>query len=108
MGLFFIIYQSIIIPYRLCFEVIAKDGWYYIETAIDICFILDIFVQFNSGFYYKGNLIMQRSKIVSNYIRNWFFIDVIASFPYSWLVSDEDLDKESLDGPADNNLARTP
>ena len=69
---------------------------------------MDIFIQFNSGFYSKGNLIMQRSKIVSNYIRNWFIIDVIASFPYSWLVSDEDLDKETLVDDESNNLTRTP
>ena len=44
MGLFFIIYQSIIIPYRLCLDVPAENGWFYIEYAIDMCFIIDIFV----------------------------------------------------------------
>ena len=55
-GLFCIIYQSILIPYRLCFEQEAVGFWIGIETAIDISFILDIFVQFNTGFYKKGNL----------------------------------------------------
>jgi hypothetical protein len=52
---------------------------------------MDIFVQFNTGFYSKGNLVMQRSKIVGHYVRNWFFIDLVASFPYAWITpSDSD------------------
>jgi hypothetical protein len=43
---------------------------------------LDIFVQFNTGFYKKGNLINGRKEIVLNYVKTWFFFDVIASFPY--------------------------
>ena len=85
-GLFFIIYQSILIPFRLCFEADAEGTWWYIETSIDICFILDIFVQFNSGFYKKGNLINNRKEIVNNYLTTWFLIDCVASFPYGWLV----------------------
>ena len=50
-GLFMIIYQSIVIPFRLCFEAEAQGNWIYLETIIDVCFMLDILVQFNTGFY---------------------------------------------------------
>ena len=59
-GLFFIIYQSFIIPFRLCFESDATGGWLVVETLIDICFMVDILVQFNTGFYRKGSLIFSR------------------------------------------------
>lgn len=43
-GLFFIIYQSIFIPFRICFGAEAEGAAFYIETIIDICFMLDVFV----------------------------------------------------------------
>ena len=58
---------------------------------------------------------MQRGKIVSNYVRNWFFIDVVASFPYAWLTppisseaSDLDLVAGSLDDSGNSALSKTP
>lgn len=47
-------------------------------------FLIDIVFSFNTGFYKKGYLVMKRKDIVINYIKTWFFIDLVASFPYSW------------------------
>lgn len=87
-GLFMIIYQSIVIPFRLCFEKEAEGAWIYLETMIDICFMLDIFVQFNTGFYQQGKLINNRREIIINYTKSWFLIDLVASFPYNWVVQE--------------------
>ena len=43
-GLFFIIYQSIFIPFRICFGAEAEGAAFYYETVIDVCFMLDVFV----------------------------------------------------------------
>jgi hypothetical protein len=91
--LFSILYQSIVVPYRLCFDTDAEGGLYIFETLIDVIFIIDIAVTFNTGFYKKGYLVMKRRDIVINYIKTWFFIDLVASFPYSWfftLLGDDD------------------
>jgi len=56
---------------------------------IDISFIMDIFVQFNTGFYRKGNIIYSRKEVCWNYILTWFFIDLVASFPYNYLIVEE-------------------
>jgi len=53
-GLFMIIYQAIIIPYRLCFDDEASGFLLGVEDVIDVCFILDILVQFNSGYFKRG------------------------------------------------------
>lgn len=29
---------------------------------------------------------MKRKQIILNYIKTWFFIDVIATFPYQWII----------------------
>jgi hypothetical protein len=44
MGLFFILYQSIFIPFRICFGAEAEGASFYIETVIDISFMMDVFV----------------------------------------------------------------
>lgn len=91
LGLIFIIYQSVVIPFRLCFGIEAEGAWFFIETAIDISFMLDIFVQFNTGFYRRGNLVNNRRAICENYVKSWFLIDFFASFPYSWVFSEDAL-----------------
>ena len=88
MILVFIIYQSIVIPFRLCFNVNATGGIYIFETAMDVSFMIDIVITFNTGFYRKGYLVMKRKDIIINYIKTWFFIDMLASFPYNWVFTD--------------------
>jgi hyperpolarization activated cyclic nucleotide-gated potassium channel 2 len=86
--LFFIIYQSIIIPFRLCFEVDASGGLLIFETILDVAFMIDILVTFNTGFYKKGYLVMKRKEIIKYYLKTWFILDLLASFPYSWIFKD--------------------
>ena len=82
----FIIYQSILIPFRISFEQDAAGGFFYFETVIDVFFISEIFITFNTGYYRNGNLVMQRKYIILNYVRTWFILDLFASFPYSYVI----------------------
>jgi hypothetical protein len=50
---------------------------------MDVYFWTDLFVNFNTGVYIKGMLIMQRHRIIWNYLTGWFSLDFLASFPYS-------------------------
>ena len=61
-------------------------------------------VSFNTGFYKKGYLVMKRKEIIKNYIKYWFFIDLFASFPYSWAFTSG----VSEDGEVDSAALRTP
>lgn len=47
-------------------------------------------INFNAGFYEKGVLVMQRKSIVINYLKTWFILDFLASFPYSWVFNYND------------------
>jgi hypothetical protein len=87
LGLVLIIYQSIVIPFRLCFNVDATGSIFYFETWVDAVFMADIFVAFNTGFYKKGYLVMKRKEIIKNYLKTWFLLDLFASFPYSELFA---------------------
>ena len=46
-----IVYQSITLPMRISFEMPTDDFTFYLETMIDSLFILDVFINFNTGFY---------------------------------------------------------
>ncbi len=85
--LFAILYQSIFVPFRLCFNEDATGGFSVFETIIDVLFIFDIIFCFNIGFYKKGYLVMSRKEIAVNYLQTWFLIDLVASFPYSWFFA---------------------
>jgi hypothetical protein len=65
----------------------ATGGMFYWETLIDCFFLTDILINFNTGFYKKGYLVMKRREIISNYFKTWFFMDLLASFPYSEMFS---------------------
>ena len=82
----FTMWQSMLVPYRISFDIEATGVFGYFEYIIDSFFMIDILVNFNTGYYKKGNLIMQRKYIVLNYVISWFFLDFFASLPYSWFL----------------------
>jgi hypothetical protein len=51
---------------------------------MDVVFFFDILLNFNTGFYYKGVVVMKRHRIMLTYLRTWFLIDVLATFPYEY------------------------
>jgi hypothetical protein len=53
---------------------------------MDVVFIIDIIITFNSGYYSKGIIVMNRKKVIMGYLKSWFILDMIASFPYSYTV----------------------
>lgn len=82
----FIIYQSLSVPYFICFNDIPSDLTNGFEFLMNICFISDVLATFNTGFYIKGTLVMNRKDIIKDYIKFWFWMDVVASMPYNWFV----------------------
>jgi hypothetical protein len=56
------------------------------ENAGDILFGLDILLNFNTGIYKNGLLIMNRRLIMLDYLTSWFLIDVTSTFPYSLVM----------------------
>jgi len=96
------------IPFRLCFDVDAEGGMAILEDIMDIAFMLDILVTFNTGFYKKGYLMMKRKEIVKNYLKTWFWIDLVASFPYSWVMGVKDSAESGSNSGASGALYKAP
>jgi hypothetical protein len=48
---------------------------------------------------------MIRREIIVNYLRTWFFLDLLASFPYNWVFDFDNIDENSADS---GSIFRTP
>lgn len=82
-----IIYQSLSLPMRIAFEISTDDFSFYLETAIDSMFIMDVVLNFNTGFYEANTIITDRWEIAKDYLKFWFWIDLLSSIPYTWIFA---------------------
>ena len=88
---FLVIYVAAIMPIRLAFldhqDLERKKFQVIFDLSADICFIIDILINFISVEEdINGELIVNMKEIASRYIKGWFFVDVISSIPVSWIV----------------------
>lgn len=95
-GAFFIIfYQSLTIPFFLAFEVHDMTIWENIDIFITVYFFIDIILSFNTAYYQGGSIIASRKEISKNYLKYWFWLDFMSTFPYDMVISDSNNSKVS-------------
>ena len=77
---------SIMIPFKLAFMEDNED-WFYViyDLFLDLLFFTDILIRFNTPIYSQGRLITDRKLIARNYFKTWFFFDLIACLPMSYI-----------------------
>lgn len=83
-----LVYTAIIIPFRTAFEEpIYWDFWTSFELILDFCFLTDMLVTLCSSYYRDdtGELVQNRKDIIWTYMRSWFLVDLVSSFPFSLL-----------------------
>ncbi|XP_077978852.1 potassium/sodium hyperpolarization-activated cyclic nucleotide-gated channel 2-like [Glandiceps talaboti] len=61
--------------------------WISINCVTDTIFMIDIFLNFFTGVIHHENeeIILKRSKIASSYMRGWFVLDLLSSFPFDYI-----------------------
>jgi hypothetical protein len=85
-GLFFILYEVYMTPYRLCFSEPAKGNIFYFEVVLGLYYIVDVFLNFFvSDYTREGDLMRNQRIIASIYCKGWFPIDFLASIPVDWI-----------------------
>lgn len=73
-------WQLISIPVDLSFNIDWK-GRRELDMACDLIWIFDMLLQFFTGYYDQGVLVLHRKMIVVNYLRTWFILDILALLP---------------------------
>ena len=72
---------------RICFEYESPEFMFYLEMGIDISFMLDIIMNYNTGVTISGKIYMDRLNISRDYFKTWFMIDLLSSTPYTWILA---------------------
>lgn len=81
-----LIVLGVLIPYAAAFaqnniEFVSNIDYYSISI-----FSLDILVTLNSGIYVHGELCMKRTTILKEYLKFWFWIDFVSTFPFDQIL----------------------
>ena len=76
---------SLYVPFLISFNIDTSLTFNYFEVFLDLWFISEIIINFYTGYYERGVLVMTRKKIVANYVRGWLTLDIISSMPLSFL-----------------------
>jgi hypothetical protein len=96
--LLLMIYTALLMPFRIAF--IDQDDspiWSPLENVIDFLFLTDCLINFNLAFYNIDNYIVtSRKQIALEYIKSWFFIDIISSIPQNLLFNFNGFSKTDL------------
>ena len=85
---FVLIVTCFVTPIRIAFY--TKDDliWVMINYTIDMLFLTDIVVIFNTAFYDDDfQMIENRKDIACFYLKGWFIIDVLSIFPLAEIAN---------------------
>lgn len=82
-SLIILFYLPIYLSRKLFFCKEDINATLIIFSTIDIFYIIDFFINFFKSYYnFEEVLITNKRRIFMHYIKTWFFIDFISSFPF--------------------------
>ena len=82
-----LIYIAVFMPYEMAFiDSIIWDTWFIVSLVIDLLFMIDLIINFFTAYFNnEGEIITSPIKITKAYLKSWFPLDLVASFPYNLL-----------------------
>jgi len=78
------VYVLVDIPIQLCFEIDVRPEtvWGSVDLAVNVFFMVDILVNFNTAFFKESQVISSRVEIAKEYLKRDFWLDIITSIPF--------------------------
>ena len=84
--LFLTLYTTISVPFLVCFAFEHK-AVSIIDLFVDWLFLADIALNFHTTYVGKDGEVIDDLKMIRwNYMRSWFFLDLVSSLPYGVLA----------------------
>jgi len=81
-------YIFLTVPYELVFDDPPESGFRgVLESVILVFFVIDLLLNFNTGFYHQGLVVMNRQAIAKRYLQGWFWIDFVSVVPIEEVIS---------------------
>eukprot|EP00953_Heterococcus_sp_UTEX-ZZ885_P030681 16194-Heterococcus_DN1.PRE.6 len=77
----------IIIPFRIGFEVEPKGGWIALDGLVDVCFAVDILLNFRTAYVTdNGVYVTVPAMIAQQYARGWLTVDILSTVPFDRIM----------------------
>lgn len=86
MMLVMIVYNVMEIPLFLAFNLVYEGALYILSLTMDITFCLDLLVNFNTAILVNSHLVTDRRVIAEQYLKTWFFCDLVSGVPIEWFM----------------------
>jgi CRP-like cAMP-binding protein len=81
--IFLALYSYYFTSWYISFEVSLGEKLYAFDWFVTMVFLFDMVVQFRTGYVdYSGNAIFDDRSIGERYLKSYFFLDLIAAFPF--------------------------
>ncbi|CAD7958568.1 unnamed protein product [Amoebophrya sp. A25] len=81
-----ILWTICVSPYRIGFNVPATGGMLILDWIVDVFFYIDVVINFRTGYYQEDMLVLNPRRIANNYLRGWFTLDFLSSFPFDLII----------------------
>eukprot|EP00163_Fabomonas_tropica_P023159 TRINITY_DN40451_c0_g1_i1.p1 TRINITY_DN40451_c0_g1~~TRINITY_DN40451_c0_g1_i1.p1 ORF type:complete len:800 (+),score=93.72 TRINITY_DN40451_c0_g1_i1:114-2513(+) len=81
-----VIYNVLLIPFRICFDYEARGALQVIEYTFDAFFALDILLNFRTAYMERENLVIDFKRIARHYLKTWFAVDFLSTFPFDIVI----------------------
>ncbi|XP_068730790.1 potassium voltage-gated channel subfamily H member 5-like isoform X2 [Montipora capricornis] len=83
--LLFTLYTTVSVPFIVCFKY-EKIALAILDLIVDWLFLADIGLNFHTSYVGKDGEIIDNLKMIRmNYLRSWFFLDLVSSLPFGIL-----------------------
>ena len=79
-----LLFVCFVVPIRVAFPenfVSVQIAWLVVDSIFDSLFIIDLLLNFITGFAKDGTVVMEPVPIMKHYLATWFLLDLISSFP---------------------------
>jgi len=76
--------DAVLVPLQLAFNTNVGIEWFWLTT---VYFIVDILLNFNTGFYKNGVFNPRRKEILFNYVRGFFIVDFMSTMPWDYMIN---------------------
>ena len=77
-----LVYTAVFVPIRVAFFDEVSTFVLILETMVDSVFIADIVLTFFTAIEKLNTIEVRHSKIASEYLKSWFWFDLVASIPW--------------------------
>ena len=86
-----LLYVATVMPFTMAFIDTDAGAWFYFNLCLDAAFLADVVINMFSAYYDEDNrLVTNHRKIMLTYLRGWFLVDLIASFPFNLIENQID------------------